>query len=65
MEYLPHGDLEQYLSGTPPLLEEAAGDVVYQILEGLSYMHENRFAHRDLKPGVRVYSDEQSNLSNC
>lgn len=57
MEYLPHGDLEQYLSKMPPLLEEAASLVTYQILEGLSYMHENMFAHRDLKPGVRLYSD--------
>jgi serine/threonine protein kinase len=65
MEYLPHGDLEQYLSRTPPLLEEAAGDIIYQILEGLSYMHENRFAHRDLKPGVRPYSNGLNKLSNC
>ena len=53
MEYLQHGDLEQYLSKASPLSEEAAGDVTYQILEGLSYMHDNWFAHRDLKPGVR------------
>ena len=56
MEYLQHGDLEQYLSRIPPLPEEAAGDITYQILEGLSYMHDNRFAHRDLKPGVRLCS---------
>ena len=64
MEYLPHGDVEQYLSKVPPLLEEAAGHIIYQILEGLSYMHENMFAHRDMKPGVRPYSDEYIKFSD-
>jgi len=26
--------------------------LAYQILEGLDQMHQNDFAHRDLKPGV-------------
>lgn len=64
MEYLAHGDLEQYLSRTSPLSEQAAGDVTYQILEGLSYMHDNGFAHRDLKPGVRPQSDTPSRRIN-
>ena len=61
MEYLPEGDLEHYMANNTPLSEEAAGDTIYQILEGLSYMHDNRFAHRDLKPGVRFQSDNPSN----
>jgi serine/threonine protein kinase len=64
MEYLAHGDLEQYLSRASPLSEEAAGDITYQILEGLSYMHDNGFAHRDLKPGVRPQSDTPSRCIN-
>ena len=26
--------------------------LTYQIVEGLDQMHQNNFAHRDLKPGV-------------
>jgi serine/threonine protein kinase len=52
MEYLPFGDLRNYLSGVSPLREAEAQQVTFQILEGLSFMHENGFAHRDLKPSV-------------
>jgi serine/threonine protein kinase len=53
MEYLEHGDLQYYLLQSPPLPEQEAGDITFQILEGLAFMHENGFAHRDLKPAVR------------
>jgi calcium/calmodulin-dependent protein kinase I len=53
MEYCELGDLQAYLSSTPPLLEIQAQEITFQILEGVCYMHENEFAHRDLKPSVR------------
>jgi len=53
MEYLELGDLQHYLLQAPPLPEQEAGEITFQILEGLSFMHENQFAHRDLKPAVR------------
>jgi serine/threonine protein kinase len=52
MEYCRHGDLHQYLSNRCSLLPAEAQQLTYQILEGLHHMHENDFAHRDLKPGV-------------
>ncbi|OCL14751.1 kinase-like protein, partial [Glonium stellatum] len=51
MEYLKHGDLHYYLHQASPLLEREACEITSQILHGLSFMHENGFAHRDLKPG--------------
>ncbi|KAI0890143.1 kinase-like domain-containing protein [Annulohypoxylon maeteangense] len=49
MEYLEKGDLHKYL--TKPLPELEARAITSQVLEGLKFMHENGFVHRDLKPG--------------
>ncbi|KAJ6786525.1 hypothetical protein PWT90_07044 [Aphanocladium album] len=49
MEYLEHGDLQRHLAR--PLPEHEARLIATQVLEGLRYMHENGFTHRDLKPG--------------
>ena len=54
MEYLPAGDLSKYID--PSLPEEQGRQIVYQLLEGLSFMHEAGFAHRDLKPAVSISS---------
>ncbi|KAJ5381227.1 Tetratricopeptide-like helical [Penicillium cataractarum] len=50
IEYLEISDLFTYLYQNPPLPESEAKDIAYQILDGLSMMHQNGFAHRDLKP---------------
>jgi calcium/calmodulin-dependent protein kinase I len=50
MEYLPLGDLQSYLHSCLP--ENEAQQISSQVLEGLSFMHESGFAHRDLKPEV-------------
>lgn len=55
MEYHEIGDLFTYLhkkGPVPPLPETEAKEIAYQVLDGLSMMHENGFAHRDLKPHV-------------
>lgn len=50
MEYLPYGDLQQYLG--LPLSEKEGQRIVLQILEALHFMHDIEFTHRDLKPAV-------------
>lgn len=52
MEYVELGDLHSYLNRKPPLPEHEASEITYQILDGLNLMHDNEFAHRDLKPKV-------------
>jgi serine/threonine protein kinase len=56
MEYLEIGDLFTYLRENPPLPENEAKHIAYQILDGLNMMHQNGFAHRDLKPNVGLSS---------
>lgn len=50
MEYLQHGDLQKYLNRSFP--EVQVKDIASQLVEGLGYMHDNGFTHRDLKPAV-------------
>lgn len=52
MEYIEHGDLRANLKG--PLKETEARTIAWQLSEGLRYMHDKGFVHRDLKPGVRM-----------
>ncbi|UNI18220.1 hypothetical protein JDV02_004502 [Purpureocillium takamizusanense] len=48
MEYLENGNLGQHLK--KPLPEAEARQITGQVLEGLIFMHQNGFTHRDLKP---------------
>jgi serine/threonine protein kinase len=52
MEYIPHGDLGKFLTKT--FSEDEARLITSQLIEGLVFMHENNFVHRDLKPAVRM-----------
>jgi serine/threonine protein kinase len=60
MEYCALGDLRTYLSDHTKcpnhrLPEDHAQEIAAQVLEALSLMHMERFAHRDLKPAVRAH----------
>lgn len=52
MEYCRLGDLARVRNREGPFPEKTTGLVVRQVLEGIRFMHEINFAHRDLKPGV-------------
>lgn len=48
MEYLPYGDLGQYL--TRPFKEGECKSILRQILSGLYELHKLSYTHRDIKP---------------
>ncbi|KAL3470170.1 kinase-like domain-containing protein [Aspergillus californicus] len=49
MEFMYFGDLQQYIT-CRPFPESEAASITSQVAQGLCYMHENHFVHRDLKP---------------
>jgi serine/threonine protein kinase len=49
MEYFKYGSLKD-CTGNKPLPESEAKDITTDILSGLSIMHQEGFAHRDLNP---------------
>jgi serine/threonine protein kinase len=50
MEYFELGDLQAHLGR--PLPERETQQITHQLLEGLTELHANGYAHRDLKPAV-------------
>ena len=55
MEYFSYGDLQNYLLS--PISEAEVQEITSQVLEGLLFMHDNGFVHRDLKPTVSISSN--------
>ena len=51
MEYLEYTDLQKYI--THPFPEEEAQEITSQLLEGIAFMHDNGFAHRDMKLSIQ------------
>lgn len=58
MEYCEHGDLKRYLESAKTLPEDEARDVASQVLCALAMMHQEGFAHRDVKPAVSTEENE-------
>lgn len=54
LEYFPLGDLQGFMKRSPPFDEDATRKIIRQLLEGIAFMHDSGFAHRDLKPGVSL-----------
>lgn len=54
MEYFPAGDLYSYVRKHQGLPEEDCRQITCQLLSAIAAMHTEGFAHRDIKPQVRI-----------
>ncbi|KIW70701.1 hypothetical protein PV04_02946 [Phialophora macrospora] len=61
LEYVPGGELFDYVSSNGALPEEEAVRLFRQIIAGLSYCHRFNICHRDLKP-ENILLDEKRNI---
>lgn len=50
MEFVPGGDLMDFVAAHGSVGEEAAKEITKQILKAISYVHSQQISHRDLKP---------------
>lgn len=50
MEYADEGDLSLVLEKQEPIHETVVKSWLYQICQGLKYIHEQKIIHRDVKP---------------
>ena len=48
-EYIKGGNLLKWLISNSSFSESDAAFLVYQILQGISFLHKERIVHRDLK----------------
>lgn len=53
MEYVPGGDLMNYVRDVGALPEGEARVIAEQILQALFVLHEHSLTHRDVKPQVK------------
>ena len=63
MEYLPAGDLFNYVQDYQSLSENDGRGVASQVVSGLFLMHSETYSHRDIKPHVST-SGTGAGLSN-
>jgi serine/threonine protein kinase len=49
MEYMTGGSVREQILNYGALTEQLTKKYTRQILEGLVYLHENRYIHRDIK----------------
>jgi len=59
MEFIEHGDLNNYLNYHGTMSEPLTKQIVTQVLRGLKYIHGMGISHRDLKPDNILIASEE------
>lgn len=63
MEYVPYGNLSEWLTRNNTLPEPAVKRMACQIFSSLAYLHSKRITHRDIKPdNILIASEEPFNV---
>ncbi|OQO06349.1 hypothetical protein B0A48_08938 [Cryoendolithus antarcticus] len=61
MEFVPCGDLQQYLHRSPgppePIPEDLGRKMSAQVFDALDYLHKKKITHRDIKPDNILIAD--------
>jgi len=60
MEFVPGGNLQRYLNNYGNLTEPLAKRMSAQVFNALSYLHEKKITHRNIKPGNILLADLDS-----
>ncbi|KAK8213478.1 Protein kinase protein rad53 [Zalaria obscura] len=61
MEFVPYGDLQQYLGEKGPLPEDLAKTMAQQVFDAMTYLHNKRITHRDIKPDNILIANDDPN----
>jgi serine/threonine protein kinase len=63
-EYIGINLYEYMTKQTREIPEMKIRNIIYQILQGLSYMHKQNFFHRDMKPENILISEEEVKIAD-
>ncbi|KAM0688639.1 hypothetical protein COBT_000101 [Conglomerata obtusa] len=58
MEYVKGEELYDYISNNKIMTETKAKNIFLQLIDGITYLHQNRIIHRDLKPENIIIDNE-------
>ena len=59
MEYIPGGNLNDYVKNSGPMSEQQALSIIAQVANALEYIHDRKILHLDVKPANIMFRDNK------